>query len=299
MSGQVCTQHPEVPAAFRCDGCGKLLCGDCIKKGHALLFCSQCGERALPLNEGQPATVREASRREAVSKPYSFKEALFYPFRGMGLYLYIAALVSMAVVGLLLRYGFGCWPIVLALSFWSLMVGIQFSIVRTTAEGENELPEWPDYTDFGERVFDILTYIYIACLQMGPAVAYLLLRMEDLLTKEPSFVFWAGFAICAWLGSALSTMAYGAAGRFSRVSAMRLDLHIKGFLAGGADAVTATNLAFGLGICFLALRALLSKIPFVGEAASGIVGAYWFFTSAHLPGVLFRRHIFQYEKLYE
>lgn len=296
---EVCVQHPGVAAAFRCDGCGKTLCGDCVRKGHALLFCGVCGERALPLNEGAPATVREVRRHEAVTKPYSFVDALSYPFRGSGKLMFAAAVVSMLFVQLLLSYGMGLWRYLFAAGFWSLMIGLQFSIVRTTAEGENELPEWPDYSDFGERVSDILTYLAIALLQFGPAATYVFLGMEGLVTGEAGLGFWAGFAVCAWLGAVLATMAYGAAGRFGRGSSLRLDLHVRGFLTGGADAVTAANLTFGLGVAFFVLRLALDSIPIAGAILSGIVGAYWFFTSAHLAGVLFRRHIFVLEKLYE
>ncbi len=295
----MCAQHPDVPAVFRCDGCEKLLCGDCIRKGHALLFCTLCGERALPLNEGQPATVQQVKRHDAVTKPYSFSDALAYPFRGSGLLMFIVAVVSMMAVQLMTTFGFGLWRYFFAAAFWSLMIGLQFSIVRTTAEGQDELPEWPDYSDFGERVADILTYLGIALLQFGPAALYLLLRMDTLVAGEPGIFFWAVFALLAWLGAALATMAYGAAGRFNRPSILRLDLHTKGFVTGGADAVTAANLTFGLGAAFFVLRLALSGIPILGAILSGIVGAYWFFTSAHIAGVLFRRHIFTLEKMYE
>lgn len=296
---EMCAQHPAVAAMFRCDGCGKTLCSDCIRKGHALLFCMGCGERALPLNEGQPATVQQARRQEAVTKPYSFMDALAYPFRGSGLLMFIVAVVSMMLVQVMLTFGFGFWRYFFAAAFWSLMIGLQFSIVRTTAEGQDELPEWPDYSDFGERLADILTYVGIALLQFGPAALFLILRMDTLVAGAPGLAFWAIFALLAWLGAALATMAYGAAGRFTRPSILRLDLHTRGFVTGGADAVTAANLTFGMGAAFFVLRLALSEIPILGAILSGIVGAYWFFTSAHIAGVLFRRHIFRLEKMYE
>lgn len=296
---QACAQHPGVDAAFRCDGCGKLLCQDCIKKGHALLFCSLCGERAMPLGEGQPATVKEVARRQAISKPYSFQQALSYPFRGVGLYMFIATLASLAFVSFLLQYSGGCYSMILAAGLWSLMVGLQFKIVRSTAEGDDQLPDWPEYMDWGERIGDIAIYLVIAILQFSPVVAFTLLNMGKLLTSEPSLLFWAGFAVFAWLGTALGTVAFGAAGRFDRSSVMRIDLHLKALKIGGADSVTATNLVFAAGIALFVVHALLQQVPFVGAAVAGILGAYWTFTSAHLAGVLFRRHILELEKVYE
>jgi hypothetical protein len=299
MDAQVCAQHPGVSAAFRCEGCGKLLCHECIKKGHALLFCALCGERAMPLHEGQPATVREAVRRQAIAKPYSFRQALFYPFRGAGLSMFIAALVSLAFASFLLEHGFGCWPVMLAVGLWSLMIGLQFKIVRSTAEGDDDLPDWPEYMDWGERLMDMLTWLVVAILQFAPVVGFTLVNMGKVLTAEPSLLFWAGFSVLAWIGTALGTVAFGAAGRFNRGSALRIDLHLQALKIGGADAVTATNMAFAIGILVFVLRALLRQVPFVGAAAAGVVGAYWTFTSAHLAGVLFRRHILELERVYE
>lgn len=296
---QACAQHPGVDATFRCDGCGKLLCNDCIKKGHALLFCSLCGERALPLGEGQPATVKEVARRQAISKPYSFQQALTYPFRGVGLYMFLATLASLAFVSFLLQYSGGCYSMILAAGLWSLMVGLQFKIVRSTAEGDDDLPDWPEYMDWGERIGDIVVYLAIAFLQFSPVVIFTLLNMGKVLTPEPSLVFWAGFALLAWLGTALGTVAWGAAGRFDRINVLRLDLHLKALKIGGADSVTATNLVFAVGILLFVVRALLQQVPWVGAAVAGILGAYWTFTSAHLAGVLFRRHILELEKVYE
>jgi DNA-directed RNA polymerase subunit RPC12/RpoP len=49
MPPQSCATHPAAAAVYRCDGCGRLLCPDCVQEGHRLLFCRHCRERALPL----------------------------------------------------------------------------------------------------------------------------------------------------------------------------------------------------------------------------------------------------------
>ena len=63
--------------------------------------------------------------------------------------------------------------------------------------------------------------------------------------------------------------------------------------------MTATNLVFAVSILLFVVRALLQQVPYVGAAVAGVLGAYWTFTSAHLAGVLFRRHILELEKVYE
>ena len=56
--GEACKNHPQLSAQYHCEGCGELLCGNCIEESHVLLLCRICGERAWPLREDQPATVQ-------------------------------------------------------------------------------------------------------------------------------------------------------------------------------------------------------------------------------------------------
>jgi hypothetical protein len=300
MASPTCSTHPGAAAAFRCEACGSLLCDACTQKSHALFLCRLCGERALPLGAAAPATVREHEKRRRIERPYSIGQAFFYPFRGMGLYLFIAALVSMAVVELVLRVGFGCLPIVIAFLFWTLMVGIQFKIVDTTAQGDDELPDWPNYLSFSERIPDVLAYVGIAALQFGPLAAYAyLVGFERLIGGEPNLLVWIGVAFFAWCGTALATTALAAAGRFGPGAAIRVDLHGRAFLAAGRDALIVADVTFVLGIAFWIVRSLLAAVPIAGGAVAGTLGAYWLFTSAHLAGLLVRRHAAAFEAIYD
>ncbi|MCP4658387.1 MAG: DUF4129 domain-containing protein [bacterium] len=49
-----CASHGEAPV-YRCDGCGELLCEECVKEGPHLTLCGLCGELALPLGEERAA----------------------------------------------------------------------------------------------------------------------------------------------------------------------------------------------------------------------------------------------------
>lgn len=64
MNGGACAVHDAVAAGFRCDGCGALLCDDCIEVGEHLILCGLCGERVLPL----PGTP-DPTRRESLAPP--------------------------------------------------------------------------------------------------------------------------------------------------------------------------------------------------------------------------------------
>ncbi len=293
---EICAQHPEAAATHRCDGCQRALCAQCIKSGHALLFCVVCGERALPLSGAQPASAQAVKRHAAVSAPYSLGAAFLYPFRGLGKYLFLAAVISIAVLKL---FQGGGMRLALWGGFWSLMIGLQFKIARSTAEGNNELPDWPDYLDWSERFYDFLVYLILSIWQFGPLALYGFLGRGMIFSTDPSLLFWVGFAVVGWLGTALGAMALGAVGRFHPEQVFRIDRHVRGFFACGGDGPMFANILFGIGIATWLTRFVFGLIPLAGAVISAILGAYWLFTSAHLAGLLFRRNHAALGEIYE
>lgn len=283
---------------FRCESCERALCAECVQESHALFLCRVCGERALPVSADGAATVRERRREDAIAQPYALSDAFVYPFRGLGKYLYLATLVSMAFVQFV-QLGWGCLPIVIAIAFWALLIGLQFKIVRTTADGDNELPDWPEYFDWRERFREIAAYLWVSFLQFAPLVAYSYLFGGDGFTlAEPSFVFWIGFAVVGWIGAGLALFGFAAAALSGGAAAMRIDRHLSGFVTGRGEAVTMTNLVFALGVAVFVVRSVLAQASIFGAAVAGVVGAYWLFTSAHLVGVLVRRRRSLFRELY-
>lgn len=298
-----CATHTQTVARFQCDGCGKLLCDGCIEESHRLLLCKLCGERALPLQADAPATTIE--RRQAAvpvsAGPYGLGETLLYPFRGSGLMMFIVSLVIAAITTFLVKYSIvGCGAMVLWLLWMSLLIGIQFRIVESTAKWENELPDWPQYFSVGERVVEVLTYLVIVLLNFGPVAAFVLAFGWQGLMMKPSFGFWLGAAAALWFGTALSVMAWGGAALHWRRSALRIDNHVKALLATGGDGVKTVNLTFVLfGVVVLA-RALMAKhMPLAGALLSLALGIYWTFVAPHLVGLLFRRHAAALQEVYE
>jgi hypothetical protein len=296
MTPSTCAVHAGVAAVYRCEGCERSLCPDCVQHSHALLLCKSCGERALPLSDEHGATVREAKVQAAVAKPYALREAFRYPFRGMGVYMFGATLISMAVANFVLFIGWGG----LAALLWVLMVALQFKIVDTSARGETELPDWPEYLAFGQQLLNLLTYGFLGFVQFAPLVAYFFLfgGFERVLSDEPSFVFWLGFAIFAWAGAAVWVVAFGAAGHYGLSQSVRLDLHLRALAGSKRDALLFANIVFPLGTGFFVLRSLLDQSPLLGAAIAGTLGAYWVFVSAHLAGLIVRRNLRKFDAIY-
>ena len=284
-----CEKHPEVAASFQCDGCGKYLCSACAEEGHRLFFCALCGERALPLEAEAPATTLEHRRVGKRDTPYSLQEALLYPFRGLGGYVYWSYVALLAIGTLPFL---GCIVLVFQIIIFLTLPGLLFSIVRTSAAGETELPDWPDWSDLGERFFEWFGAVLAFLVALAPAIVAVGLigcGAEEFVAGAPRCSLALGGGLI--VGAALWIPAFGAvAVTFSPWWALRIDLHIRALSAVGADAWKTYGLLVALLIARLLLAMISGPIPILGNLIDIAIGAYTLFVGAHLIGVMFRRH---------
>ncbi len=295
---RACTLHPGAAVEFRCSGCGELLCADCVEAGHRLFFCRRCGERALPLAAGAPATT--TARRARVARDgaasYGYAEALAYPFRGGGATLFWVLLVlswaldlagrvpGLAIVGWAVGALFGA---LVAL----LMPRFLFDVAAATARGGDELPDWPDF-DPWELLGSALLFVAIALLCLAPAA--LLLRVTGCLAELAAgdlgscllaLATGAVAAVALWVPAFGASAVYRTPWLFFRV-----DLHLRAVATAPGDYLAAVALVAGLQVVALVLRLAVTFLPLVGTVVGTAVGLYALFLGAHLAGVWFRRH---------
>jgi len=292
-----CAEHADREALFRCEGCHRALCAECVEEGHRLLFCRHCRERALPISAGA-ATTPELARERRFSRPYRLADALVYAWRGRGA-LTIPAYVAFMVVAGILPSLIG---LILILLVAILVPGFLFEIVRTTWEADDELPEWPDYSDFGARLGEWRDVVGIA---IAAALPVLLARrlagcdVESFLIEDPALCSTAT-AVGGAIGFALALFGLGSVGSFrSGWLGFRIDLHLEALLVGtgGEAPLFALLVALLLGAGLAAVR-VFAGVPLLGLAALHAILAYVAVTGAHLAGLLFRRHRQRLESIY-
>lgn len=292
----VCASHPDHAAVYVCDGCAKHLCQDCIKTGHRLLFCKLCGERALPLEPDQAASAPELQLQKKRQRAYGFRDALVYPFRGLGIYAFFAFIVCQ-----LLAYAFSGF---IALLMALLIPGFVFAIVRSTAKGETELPDWPEWDDFGERIKEWLMTAVMTIVAMLPIGFALYLGQCGLaalldLASLGSCILAVGLA--APFAAMIWTLSLGSTAVFeSYAVTLRTDLHLRAFFASGTGALK-TSLFVAIGyVTSLALQTTLAAtVPVLGQIAATVVSVYTLLTGAHLVGLLFRHHHVAMKRIYQ
>jgi hypothetical protein len=304
MPSQNCVAHPEVAATFHCDGCGRLLCSACVEQGHRLLFCRHCRERALPLDASLPATVPELKRAAARARPTTWLEALTYPLRGQGSMVFWAYLGLMIAFVLLSVFPLaGLLTFAFRLLIGLLMPGLLYAIVRRTAEGDDELPDWPDIGDAGERLREVFTFVGTIAVTLVPAALALRLSgcaLVDLLSDAQ------GAASCRWtvavglmLGLPLAVPMFGSLAVYQHLDLLlRLDLHLRALAATGRDGVSTVLLTYAVLAASRLLGFALHGFPLLGGALAAAVAAYGTFAGAHLVGLMFRKHAAALDAIY-
>ena len=291
MAAPPCTTHPDRPAEFRCPSCKRRLCPECVETGHRLFFCRHCRERALPLDAEVPAATNAYARARRLDRPYGFTDALLYPFRGLGRYLVPAWALTLTIAGLL-----GTIPALLVHALIALLLpGLLFEIVRTTAEGDDELPDWPDYSEPGRRLGEILQFLFITLVTFVPV--WVMTRVTGfsplaLLQGTAALGDVALLLLSFGVGLCLGVFAFGATGAHaSGWLCFRVDLHLEALLSkAGPQGLATVGMALLLTATRILLGAILAPLPLLGSLINKALGAYALVLSAHFVGLLFRRH---------
>jgi len=300
-----CTTHPDAVAHYRCDGCQRFLCEECFEEGHKLVFCRHCRERGLPL---EPTLPDEKARRvaDARSQSYSLTDALQYPFRGSGSQMFWAALAGLLVLSIpsflpVVGIIAGCIGMVWSAFVLLLLPGALVAIVLGTEQGENELPDWPDLTEFGLRMREVFGFMGAGAVSLLPGIA--LGQVLGCSTRDLMFgtnpACWLllplqlAILVVLWIPTFGSVSVFG-----EPFFAFRVFSHARALQAFGRDlwptaAVLLAVLILGQAAAFATLR-----LPLLGLLISTFTGLYAWFTAAHLIGLLFRAHHDELETIY-
>lgn len=304
VQGAVCPRHPNRSTKFVCDGCGEALCEECVEEGHRLLFCPLCGERALPMASDGPATSAALASERKRFAAYGLSDALGYVFRGHGSYVFWsfpALVAALAIVGMLPLLGVlsGCIQIFFGFVVLVILPGALFAVVRESARGEVELPDWPEFSQFGARLGEIFEFVLVGLVAAIPGAILMRASGCSDLGAGPS-PCWLVLAL-SWLAATLLWVpAFGSVAVYRDfLLTFRLDLHLRAVRHAARD--FGRVVAFSMGLVLIGQTVallLLAAVPVVGLAVSAVVGLYTWFTIAHLVGWWFRRNARQFSIIY-
>jgi hypothetical protein len=156
-----CKNHPKTPALFYCVKCRKAFCELCVAirhTGHVPTHnCRLCASDCVPL-AGRPEPPGKKDVQFFAELPGAFGYALkpggvVLLVLGTLLILFIQAAVYVTQMGMKVGGVFGLAGVVVLTVFGC---GYLFSflkhIITATAQGSDEVPEWPDFTEWTDDI---------------------------------------------------------------------------------------------------------------------------------------------------
>ncbi len=264
-----CEKHPEIPATWQCGDCHRCFCDQCIQVkqfgNSRVQACANCGYICDPL-------TRDLGEEGHIET--TLLTAFSYPLQGMGWAALAGGTIALTVLDFLLG------PIGAGIG-WALLCAYSIEIVRESAEGKEELPDWADITHLGDLAPPTV-------MALGTMAASFLPAFLVYSAAGNGLPFWA--AVIG--GAAYAPMAW-----------LAVAMHSNVFLANPITVITSISRVgsaylIACGILLLIAGAFLLSVGVVGAISSGIAAGavanaimlYFFFVENRVLGLLYLSH---------
>lgn len=151
-----CKYHPRNATRFFCPKCHGSFCEMCVNTrsvgGESKWFCRACSADCTPVQvkEEEPADIPFTSQIIGAFK---------YPFKGDGIILICAGTILLLLVDgarwiSSFAFIYGLIAVILLTIFGTgYLTAFLRRVITSTAQGEEEMPEWPEVEDFSSDVF--------------------------------------------------------------------------------------------------------------------------------------------------
>ncbi len=181
-----CDKHPRKPAIYICQNCRSEFCPDCVRKRTiskgVRIYCPTCGGYcedigAYELKAADRAVTRERSRNLFLC----LHEVFGYPFRASGIILLVGGSLMIYVFKIVMflaahagPFGIGAM-ILFPVLFFGYFAAYLHKIVQASANGDSEMPDWPDLSSWWEDVGQpALHLLGVGLISFGPCLLYLI-----------------------------------------------------------------------------------------------------------------------------
>jgi hypothetical protein len=254
-------------------------------------FCPQCGGDCESL--AKPKRVRVQSRKRTPKRfGARLVDAFRYPLRQMGIGIIIGGAILLWGVELLQRIATGVAAGIAMgiLAFMLFVFGTGylctylFSVIQSSARGEDHLPDWPDFGDIWNDMFLPLFRLFgtlLICFGPASLIQHLVGEVGR------GWVYWSVFS----LGLLYAPMALIGVALFETIAAVNPMLVIPSILKTfGHYLAACAVLAIAVVIGAVGPSLADAFIPFVGGLLSWFLSLYFLFVQMRILGVLYHCH---------
>jgi hypothetical protein len=291
-----CKFHPHNPSRFLCPKCHGNFCEICVNTRSVAstvkYFCRTCAAECLPVIQDTLS-----ADGDNISFASQIIQAFKYPLKGDGLILIALGTVfflvldgtrSIAKFGLI--YGWVAVGFLSVLGTGYLMAYLR-RILNATAQGEEEMPDWPEIEDYSSDIVSPFRQFLVTVLFcFAPTIG---LTIYALSSKGESDTAWLGWATTSSiiLGSIYFPMAFMGVAMFDSVTALNPLLIIPSIIKVLKEYIlTVFMLAF-----ILLLRWLLNShlktilpIPLLPTIIFSLIQLYLMIVEMRVLGLLYR-----------
>jgi len=289
-----CKYHPRNSSRFYCPKCHGSFCEMCVNMrsvgGAGKKFCRTCAVEC---------TTVEASEEPTAEVPFwsQLTGAFKYPFKGDGVVLICAGTILFLLVDgarwiskFALIYGLIAF-ILLTIFGTGYLTAYLRRVISSTAQGDDEMPEWPEIQDYASDVFvPFMQFIGAVVFCFAPMIGltiYALVRSSE---GDSSWLGWATTAsmIC---GCVYFPMAFTAVAISDSVFGVNPLVVIPSIMKViGQYLLTVVVLAVILLVRWLFHRLLgtILPVPLLPTVITSLIGLYLLVVEMRILGLLYR-----------
>jgi FHA domain-containing protein len=291
-----CKNHAMNPAEWLCNHCHHLYCNACVLlktiRSKQVQCCAMCGSQCIRFGLGVFAKQQE--KRSFFSQ---LPEVFTYPLRGNGLILLIGGTIFFGVLALLQRAPaiglfIGAMKLLLGVISGGYMFSYLQKIIHSSAQGDDEMPAWPDFTNYWDDIIrPYLQAVALVLICFGPAwfVGGKAL-FEFALGGEVQVVTILAFAALSLIGLAYLPMALLAVAMADSIAGVNPLFVIPSILKVPLEYLVVCCVMAAALITQTICAALLERfipLPVLPALLSGFVFLYFLTAEMRLLGVMY------------
>lgn len=208
------------------------------------------------------------------------KDMLTYAWRGSGKYVMITCVVMSVIADIVLIAPL-VGPIASVL-FSGYFCAIYFQLIKSTATGGKQAPEFPDTSNiFEDIIWPLLQILIVALVSFGPLIGYSIWSSDESTNRLIALALLA-FGLVYFPMAMLAVVVLGYTGALSP------HIVVPAILRGGWIYWLGVAMLVLLYMVGSAIENLFSGQLIVGHLIMAIVGSYTLMTNARILGVVYR-----------